>query len=75
MGNWGNGNLPLAPGQTRALVSSISKTSSIADKCVFFALDATYCLTQMKQEKRGCLLELHFTRPWLMTQILEIGHL
>ena len=31
------------------LISSISKASSTADKCVVFALDATYSLTQMKQ--------------------------
>ena len=60
-----------------SLVSSISKASNIADKCVLFALSATYSQTQTKQ--RGGMrlfpLELHFTKPWLIAQILEIGHL
>ena len=59
------------------LISSISKASSTADKCVLFALDATYSLTQMKQRGGMTLfpLELHFTKPWFIAQILEIGRL
>ena len=59
------------------LISSISKASSTTDRCVLFALDATYSLTQMKQRggMRFFPFELHFTKPWLIAQILEIGHL
>ena len=45
------------------LISSISKASSTADKCVLFALDATYSLTQMKQRGGMRLFPLSYILP------------
>lgn len=49
VGDWVMGLSHWLMSRLVSVVSSISKASNIADKCVLFALSATYSQTQMKQ--------------------------